>query len=1307
MAQKVVIDVEARFIDNLTPKIDKADKAVDDLGKKKPKVVVDAETDEADKDIDQTGKKLDDLGKKKPKPKVGLEDDASKGLDKIIDKTKALADKVCSVAIKVRDNDTLRQLTRIDEKAKSIAGKTWTAAVKIKDMALAPLQTIERKLFSIKTLAMGIIGGMAANKYVKEPVQMYANKEDLVTQFAVMLKGKSDKPNYDAAEERISELTSFAGETPFTRDEIYQASRVLQTYTQGALATPDATGGLRMIGDIAAATGQEYTRVANYMGRLYNEVGRGGKSLGEPLMMLREIGALSAEQEESIKKIAEGSGTIDEKWEKIAGQFTNTDGMMKEMSNQMNNLMLGVQSFFKNNLYMKLGEGISESLKPFLIDFRKWRSDNADLIASWAEQVKDFAADASEKVLGVVRRTASRANKIMQSDEFQNADLFGKIGMLWEGAIKNPFADWWSNTVVPWWDGTAVPWLTTKAGELGTTIGGGLSNFLLTILGADTTGVASQGGEIAKSFVKGFKDAFDGGAVADAIIDAIGRVWDAMPMWAKMLVGGIGVSKAAGGIASMAGGVANFAGMASKVLGGETAFQGALSGGAAKFAGALGAGGGGATLAGASGATMAAIGGGAALGGLVGGATAISGGYDLYRGFKEGDATRKASGGLKLGGVAAGAATGAMLGSVVPVLGTAAGALIGAGVGGIGGWLGSNKIKKDAAENAKSLEDLATQAKDNSQASDVLAKKQEYLAETLGDVKLSYSEIQAVASNFLARGMTENMSAFSSATVNANKSMQTLEGTAENLNKLNWKASVGFKFDEAGKAEYTKAIEDYIASAEKVVEDKHYEFTAAVSMLIDPKGKNGKSIIESGDEFYNSLQESLDATETKLTKEVKIALKDGVIDADEQKIISDLQNKIAEITQKVASAESTAKMEALKIKFGGGAIDSESFAQLQEEIASQIESSTMQYDEALTTSITGLKLQLDEGAINQEEYDAQIAQLTEGYEANIGEIHANAESLQLEILGDAFDIDQDQLSSALHNSINQGIQPMNWSAADASRLLNIEGLSAQAATGIGTALQSAAETAQTLQVNATIDPTYKTSNKFKGTSSDFGVKDNYSFPTTTAVEAEFDPDKFSGSKSDFNIQDTYNHSTNVNVDVYWNYTDHGKKNLSKNQTQNVGGFRGGLFGGGKIKQFSDGGMVAGGAQLVTVAEEGSPEMIIPMSSQRRGRALKLWAQAGHMMRVPGFAAGGLVGGNADEGIRNHQNSGNGAAAGSSGTQVNVGGVTVEINVNGDGGNPNIAEAIAAQGQEIADQIAGVLADAFSGQFENTPTKGVA
>ena len=55
------------------------------------------------------------------------------------------------------------------------------------------------------------------------------------------------------------------------------------------------------------------------------------------------------------------------------------------------------------------------------------------------------------------------------------------------------------------------------------------------------------------------------------------------------------------------------------------------------------------------------------------------------------------------------------------------------------------------------------------------------------------------------------------------------------------------------------------------------------------------------------------------------------------------------------------------------------------------------------------------------------------------------------------------------------------------------------------------------------------------------------------------------------------------------------------------------------------------------------------------------------------------------------------------TLVNDGGITVEIHVDATG-HENIAEAIKAQADEIAETMAGIMADAFGGIFENTPVR---
>ena len=67
------------------------------------------------------------------------------------------------------------------------------------------------------------------------------------------------------------------------------------------------------------------------------------------------------------------------------------------------------------------------------------------------------------------------------------------------------------------------------------------------------------------------------------------------------------------------------------------------------------------------------------------------------------------------------------------------------------------------------------------------------------------------------------------------------------------------------------------------------------------------------------------------------------------------------------------------------------------------------------------------------------------------------------------------------------------------------------------------------------------------------------------------------------------------------------------------GFRSGGIIGGNVPGFAEGGYVRGGAQLITVAEEGAPEAIIPLGKHRRKRAMELFGQVGSYLQAPGFA----------------------------------------------------------------------------------------
>ena len=1284
---KVTIDVEARFVDNLTGAVGKADKAVDSLNKKKPKVVVSADTSDAERKLVNAGKKADELGKKNPKPKADVQDNASKGLDKILDKTKSLADKVCSVAVKVRDNEALNMLSKIEEKTKSLAAKTWTAVVKVKDLATAPLKTLYHSIFNIKTLIAGVLTGLAAKQFLLNPI-------NLADQYSSAKIGFSTLLGESRGQEMMDQIDAFAKATPFKTSGVISNVQKMMAYGWDVERVIED---MKTIGDAAAATGKGDQGLESIVYAL-SEIRSKGKLSTQELNQLASAGikakAYLAEglgygtSDEGMaalaKDLEKGAIGANQAIELILQGMKEFDGMMDKTANEtVEGLKSQLEDTFEINIARRWGQGLQDGAKRGLGYIVSLLDEADEALMSFGDTIYEVGKELSNYFADVLGNTVSRIKEITESDAFKSASLGEKISMLWEGAIANPFADWWTKTVMPWWDSTAVPWLSEKAAALGENIGRGLTAGALALFGASDEAIdaAGQGASIAASFVRGFVDGFDGSAVANAIASSLEGIWDALPMPLKILLGGMAVGKGAGMLTSLAGGLATLAGGTAKFLGGAATGTGILGAGANTAIG-LGAGNlaAGASL---SAGGLAALGLGGVAAGGVGAFTAASGIYDMYRGTKEDDYARRAGGGLKLGGVLGGAAIGAGIGSVVPVIGTLLGGLLGAGVGGIAGMFGAKKFKENLAEDIDSMEELTEAAETSEEALAVLQDRQTMVANEIskrfGDVSLTMEEVSAVVQNLLGK-MAGRMETFTLATSEADNAMMGMKSAAADMNKWNWKASLGFEFSDEDKQGYLTSVESYIANAEAVVEAQHYQMTAAVELLLG-HGKRGTKIVENTDAFYASIQEELDGLSSDLSKQVNIALEDGEITADEGKIISELQAKIAEITNKVANAQSEAKMEAIKIKFGSGNLDEDSFAKLQEEITAQIEAATATNDAALETSITSLKLQLEDGAISQEEYDKQIKDLTDGYKANIGELKAEAESLQLEILGENYEdiLGEDaaaKLKNALEQSLVTNIDPINWTEEQAAAFLGVDGLSESARGAIGSQLSTVAEGLD-LDVSG-ITPTQESLDAVG-----FKVHDGAAAAIQNAMANPFSA------------------TAVVNITAKTNITG-----LPTGVSLTGGGnARGGLIypSTRHVSKFGAGGEVSGGAQLAVLAEEGTPEMIIPLGSQRRKRGLALWEKAGHMMGVPGFAEGGLVGGGgSDEGLRFIQSGSSAGAA--QGVQVNVGGVTIEVTVEG-GENADIAEAIRAQGDEIAETVAGILADAFNSQFENTPSRG--
>ena len=140
------------------------------------------------------------------------------------------------------------------------------------------------------------------------------------------------------------------------------------------------------------------------------------------------------------------------------------------------------------------------------------------------------------------------------------------------------------------------------------------------------------------------------------------------------------------------------------------------------------------------------------------GATLISGATDAYKAYKSDNAEEKqaygASAALKFGGVAGGAAIGTL---ILPGIGTA----IGAGIGGIAGWLGGNKMKEGYQEVQEEAEKAQKAFEATGLAIEDITFKNGALAQALEDSEVSASQFAMMykeACEDVAKGAFGNIS---------------------------------------------------------------------------------------------------------------------------------------------------------------------------------------------------------------------------------------------------------------------------------------------------------------------------------------------------------------------------------------------------------------------------------------------------------------------------------------------------------------------------------------------------------------------
>ncbi|WP_246483159.1 peptidoglycan DD-metalloendopeptidase family protein [Alkalicoccobacillus gibsonii] len=428
--------------------------------------------------------------------------------------------------------------------ANSHLNRTFTMTVKIADYATRPL----RKLSGMAS-STGAMLGVGAGAYggVVAPLRATADRQNMTTAFETLLGSR------EAADQRLDDLISFAGQTPFARDEIFEASRVLQIFTDGALAAGD---GMKLVGDIAAGTQKPFADVSLWVGRLYDGL-QNGRPIGDATAALQEMGAISGASRAKLEGLAESGRDISEIWPEATREFGRFDDMMIKMSDNLANLFLGVKSFMNNAIIMPWGAGLASVVQPALESFRSWRSENAYVITDMTKQMQVAGENFAQAVMNPMSKTfgfvgdqlrilfpgemtpemkerfkddPNALKRFEELEQYRDLTLKARWDIVWPN-IQEEFAAWWRDK--------GAPGLISGAESVGSTYGsvmGGLIRGLLGVEDESNNEFVTAGAMASRSFVDSFLDSIDPADLSKRLGQ---KLWDVNVTALKSNVGNV------------------------------------------------------------------------------------------------------------------------------------------------------------------------------------------------------------------------------------------------------------------------------------------------------------------------------------------------------------------------------------------------------------------------------------------------------------------------------------------------------------------------------------------------------------------------------------------------------------------------------------------------------------------------------------------------------------------------------------------------------------------------------------------------
>lgn len=246
------------------------------------------------------------------------------------------------------------------------------------------------------------------------------------------------------------------------------------------------------------------------------------------------------------------------------------------------------------------------------------------------------------------------------------------------------------------------------------------------------------------------------------------------------------------------------------------------------------------------------------------------------------------------------------------------------------------------------------------------------LEEHFGKIKLSADEVKDVAAGILNQKYLTNVELALNEVQNADNLRAEAQKALESNDVLEFKSRVGITLTADEQQEYTDNINTFVESKISELESRTFADHIHVQTYLGGT-EDGQTLAQNIKEWARADNLELSDLSSQLSQKVSEALKDGIVDVNEEEAISALQEKMNNITARWKEAEAQAQWDWINQKYGqlsAADLESGSFTDLMDEMRSQRETAMESIKADTTQWYSELEAMKDYGRITPEQYES-------------------------------------------------------------------------------------------------------------------------------------------------------------------------------------------------------------------------------------------------------------------------------------------------------------------------------------------------